>query len=84
MKLFSLAFNTIIFFSDKPLKKITVLGFLISFVSVLFGFYFFIEALSGEIKEPGFSSLIISIWLLSGIIISIVGIVGLYLGKTFN
>ena len=84
VKLFSLAFNTIISFSDKPLKIFTVLGFLISFVSVLFGFYFFIEALSGEIKEPGFSSLIISIWLLSGIIISIVGIVGLYLGKTFN
>ena len=84
VKLFSLAFNTIISFSDKPLKIFTVLGFLISFVSVLFGFYFFIEALSGEIKEPGFSSLIISIWLLSGIIISSVGIVGLYLGKTFN
>ena len=84
VKLFSLAFNTIISFSDKPLKIFTVLGFLISFVSVLFGFYFFIEALSGEIKEPGFSSLIISIWLLSGIIISTVGIVGLYLGKTFN
>lgn len=84
VKLFSLAFNTIISFSDKPLKIFTVLGFLISFVSVLFGFYFFVEALSGEIKEPGFSSLIISIWLLSGIIISTVGIVGLYLGKTFN
>lgn len=84
VKLFSLAFNTILSFSDKPLKIFTVLGFLISFVSVLFGFYFFVEALSGEIKEPGFSSLIISIWLLSGIIISTVGIVGLYLGKTFN
>ncbi len=84
VKLFSIAFNTIISFSDKPLKIFTLLGFLISFVSVLFGFYFFVEALSGEIKEPGFSSLIISIWLLSGIIISTVGIVGLYLGKTFN
>jgi dolichol-phosphate mannosyltransferase len=84
VKLFSLAFNAIISFSDKPLKIFTFLGFLISFVSVLFGFYFFVEALSGEIKEPGFSSLIISIWLLSGIIISTVGIVGLYLGKTFN
>lgn len=84
VKLFSLAFNTIISFSDKPLKIFTIIGFLISFVSLLFGFYFFVEALTGKIKEPGFSSLIISIWLLSGIIISTVGIVGLYLGKTFN
>jgi len=84
MKLFSLAFNTIISFSDKPLKIFTITGFLISFVSLIFGCYYFIEALSGQIKEPGYSSLIISIWLLSGIIISTVGIVGIYLGKTFN
>jgi len=84
MKLFSLAFNTIISFSDKPLKIFTITGFLMSFVSLMFGCYYFIEALSGQIKEPGYSSLIISIWLLSGIIISTVGIVGIYLGKTFN
>jgi dolichol-phosphate mannosyltransferase len=32
----------------------------------------------------GFTSLIISIWLLSGIIIFFIGIVGLYIGKTFE
>ena len=84
LKLTSLAFNTIISFSDKPLKIFTFLGLSISGISFLSGCYYLIRALYGQIKEPGFSSLIISIWLLSGIIISIIGIVGIYLGKTFN
>jgi len=84
MKLISLAFDTIISFSDKPLKIFTFIGLLISTISFFFGCYYLIEALTGQIMEPGFSSLIISIWLLSGIIISIIGIVGIYLGKTFN
>ena len=32
----------------------------------------------------GFASLIISLWLLSGIIISLIGVVGIYLGKLFE
>jgi glycosyltransferase involved in cell wall biosynthesis len=84
LKLISLAFNTIISFSDKPLKIFTFIGLSISSISFIFGCYYLIQALTGQIKEPGFSSLIISIWLLSGIIISTIGIVGIYLGKTFN
>jgi glycosyltransferase involved in cell wall biosynthesis len=83
-KLLSLAFNTIISFSDKPLKIFTILGLSISSISFLFGCYYLIKAITGQISAPGFSSLIISIWLLSGIIISAIGIVGIYLGKTFN
>ena len=84
LKLISLAFNTIISFSDKPLKIFTFIGLSISTISFFFGCYYLIKALTGQISEPGFSSLIISIWLLSGIIISTIGIVGIYLGKTFN
>lgn len=84
MKLLSLAVNTIISFSDKPLKIFAFFGLSISFISFLSGCYYLIQALSGQIKEPGFSSLIVSIWFLSGIIISTIGIVGIYLGKTFN
>ena len=32
----------------------------------------------------GFASLIISLWLLGGIIISLIGVVGIYLGKLFE
>ena len=83
-KLISLAFNTIISFSEKPLKLFTSLGLIISLFSVVFGFYFFVQYLTGKITEPGFTSIILSIWFLSGVIISTIGIVGIYLGKTFN
>lgn len=83
-KLLSLAFNTIISFSNKPLKLMVKFGMMISLFSVLFGFYTFLRFLNGDITVLGYSSLIISIWLLSGVLISIVGIVGLYIGKVFD
>lgn len=83
-RLFSLAFNVILSFSDKPLKIFVGFGGVISLLAVLVGGYFMISFFQGEITEPGFSSLILSIWFLSGVIISCIGIVGIYLGKTFN
>jgi dolichol-phosphate mannosyltransferase len=83
-KLLSLAFDTIVSFSDKPLRIFTMLGLSMSIITFIFGCYYIVGALTGKITEPGFSSLIISLWFLSGIIISTIGIVGIYLGKTFN
>lgn len=83
-KLISLALNTILSFSDKPLKIMTMIGLSISSFAFLLGCYYLYCALTGQFTEPGFSSLILSIWFLSGIIISTIGIVGIYLGKTFN
>jgi len=83
-RLFSLAFNVIVSFSDKPLKIFVGFGTIISLLSILVGGYFMISFFQGKITEPGFSSLILSIWFLSGVIISCIGVVGIYLGKTFN
>ena len=83
-KLFSLAFNAIVSFSDKPLKMFVWFGTFISGLSILVGVFFIIQYILGNISEPGFTSLIISIWFLSGIIISCIGILGIYIGKTFN
>lgn len=83
-KLLSLAFNVIISFSDKPLKLFIGLGTSISGISLLTGIWVLYRALQGKITEPGYVSIILSIWFLSGIIIMCVGIVGIYLGKTFN
>lgn len=83
-RLVSLAFNVIVSFSDKPLKIFVGFGAFISFLAVLVAAYFMINYFQGKITEPGFSSLILSIWFLSGVIISCIGIVGIYLGKTFN
>lgn len=83
-KLISLAFNSIISFSNKPLKLFVKFGLLISILSFLVGVYYMILAFTGKIEVLGFSSIIISIWFLSGVIITTVGVCGIYLGKIFD
>src|SRR5690606_3507567 len=75
-KLISLAFNTIISFSNKPLKLVVKFGLLISLFAFLMGIVTIIRYLLGNILVIGYSSLIVSLWFLSGIIITIIGVVG--------
>ena len=83
-KLLALAYNNAIAFSDKPLRLTVRLGLLISIGSIAMAGYFLFKYLHGEIKVLGYASLIVSIWFLSGLIIFILGILGLYLGKVFE
>lgn len=83
-KLLSLAFNVIVSFSDKPLRLFVGFGGIISVLSILIGVFYIVQYLLGNISEPGFTSLVLSIWFLSGVIISCIGVVGVYLGKVFN
>lgn len=82
--LFRLALNTIIAFSDKPLRLTVKLGFFITLISFIVMFAYLTMYFTGNIKVMGFTTLIISFWLLSGIIIFILGFVGLYIGKVFE
>lgn len=82
--LFKLALNSILAFSDKPLRLTVKLGFSIALISFIVMLIYFIMYLTGAIKVLGFTSLIISFWFLSGIIIFILGFVGLYIGKVFE
>jgi polyisoprenyl-phosphate glycosyltransferase len=84
VSLFRLAFNNIIAFSDKPLRLTIRLGFMISSLAFIAGIFYLVRYLSGAITVSGFTSLIISIWFLAGIVISILGLLGIYLGKVFD
>nr|WP_315217586.1 glycosyltransferase family 2 protein [uncultured Flavobacterium sp.] len=83
-KLVSLAFNTIISFSNKPLKLFVKFGMVMSLVSFIVGLITIFKYFRGEISVLGYSSLMVSIWFLSGVIITITGIVGIYIGKIFD
>lgn len=83
-KLFSFAFNNIIAFSNKPLKLALRLGFYIVIISVLIAAYYLVRYLVGGIGVSGFTTLIISLWLIAGITISLIGMVGIYLGRVFD
>jgi glycosyltransferase involved in cell wall biosynthesis len=82
--LLNLALNTILSFSDKPLRLTVKAGIFISFAAFIFAAVTFIRALTGHIVVSGYSSMIISIWLLSGVIITLIGMLGLYIGKIFD
>jgi glycosyltransferase involved in cell wall biosynthesis len=83
-RLITLALDIAMAYSDKPLKLTVKLGIGISFLSVLYTLYNIVLYNMGIIKLSGYTSLIVSIWFLSGLTIFTLGILGLYLGKVFE
>jgi glycosyltransferase involved in cell wall biosynthesis len=83
-KLLALATDTIIAYSDKPLRFSIQIGFIISLFSILFAVIIIYRSVMHGFSISGWSSLMVSIYMLGGIIISILGIIGIYLGKTFD
>lgn len=81
---FHLGLNTLLAFSDKPLRLTVKLGFLIASIGFIFAIVTSIRYFSGSIVVPGYASLIVSIWILAGLILMTMGMVGLYVGKIFE
>ncbi len=70
--------------SNKPLKVIVHLGFLIAFLSFL---YLFIQVIRYFVVDDileGWTSVIAAIFLVGGIVLISIGGVGLYVGNIFN
>jgi len=82
--LFRLALNSMLAFSDKPLRLTIKTGFTIATLSFLIAVVYFILYLMGQIQVLGFTTLILSVWFLAGVIMLILGVVGLYVGKVFE
>lgn len=83
-KLWRLATETIIAYSDKPLRLSVRFGFTMATLAFCYGIYILAHALIYGSPIPGWNSLIVSLYFIGGIIISILGIIGIYLGKTFD
>ncbi len=83
-KLLNLALDIILAYSDKPLRLIIKFGLSIAMISFLMVFYVLYEKFTGKVSVSGYASLIISIWFLSGCLLTTLGVVGLYIGKIFE
>lgn len=83
-KLWKLAADTIIAYSDKPLRMAARLGMTMAAVSLGFGAFILVRSLAQGSAIPGWSSLIVSLYFIGGLIIGILGIMGVYLGKAFD
>lgn len=81
-KMLALAWNGITSFSVKPISLVTGLGFLIMFLSVLAAIYAFVSYFFGTV-EPGWTSLLLSVWFLGGLQLCAIGLIGQYIGKIY-
>ena len=79
-----LALDILLSNSDKPLRLAVKYGLVISGGAFLFVPITLFRYWVGQIYQPGYTSLIISIWFFSGLLLSALGMVGLYVGKTFE
>jgi hypothetical protein len=82
-KMMGLALNGITSFSVKPLYAIIYMGLLFLFISFLIALYV-LHALIVGTAVPGWSSLILSIWLVGGFVLISIGITGVYIGKIYQ
>ena len=82
-KMIAFAADGITSFSVKPIRLVFSTGVVVSFVSVLMLLYALIAKLTGQ-TTAGWTSLMGSIWLLGGIQLLGLGVVGEYIGKIYN
>lgn len=83
VKKVSLAANSITSFSNSPLKVIFYTGSFIWIISLIYITYLVINLLFLAKPLSGWTSIMASIWFLGGLIISFIGVIGIYLSKVF-
>lgn len=83
-RLFNLALDIVLAYSDKPIRLIIKFGLGVSIISFVIAIMLLINYMSGNVTVQGYTSLMLSIWFFSGLILVMLGVVGLYVGKTFE
>ncbi len=83
MKRVKLSVNAITAFSSKPLVLISYIGAIVSVISFSIGAYIIVKKLLLGSIISGWSSLMVSIWMVGGIIILCLGVIAIYLSKIF-
>ena len=79
-----MAFELITAQSNKPLQLSIRIGFVISLIAFAFLIYTVLRQLLFNDGAAGWTSLIASIYLMGGIILAAIGVVGLYVGNIFT
>jgi glycosyltransferase involved in cell wall biosynthesis len=83
-KLISLALNSITQFTEIPLKIITVLGILVSVFSFGMAAWALITKFFNPGAVPGWASIVIPLYMLGGIQLLSLGVIGQYLAKVYS
>ena len=81
-KMISFAVEGITSLSIRPIRLITVMGFLIFIMSIIMTIYSFVRHFMGA-TIVGWTTLMVSVWAIGGLILLALGIVGEYIGKVY-
>ena len=82
-KLFKMAFNVFLSYTDLPLRLVTLTGVFSSLLSIILGTAFIIQRLSVG-AQIGFTALISAIFFTSGVILLSLGILGEYISRIYQ
>lgn len=82
-KMLAFAIDGITSFSVKPVRMVFLLGVIFVLIAIGIGIYVAVRHLSGHTIE-GWSSMVLSIWFCSGVILLSLGVVGEYIGKIYS
>ncbi|MEN6461515.1 MAG: glycosyltransferase family 2 protein [Syntrophomonas sp.] len=83
-KRLKLATSIIVAHSNKPLKLSIGFGFVISLISLIYGLYLILRYLFMAQPPQGWTSVMVSVYFIGGLLFANLGIIGLYLGKVFD
>ena len=82
-KLIDLAIENIISQSNKPLRISIKFGFLMTFLSFAYGVYLIVRKFMFDIPM-GWTSIMVAIFFLAGLVFANLGLLGLYIGRIFD
>ena len=82
-KMLAFAFDGITSFSIKPIRLILNMGIVFSVLSFFVLLYCLIQKITGNVVE-GWTFIVCSIWLIAGIQLISLGVIGEYIGKIYN
>jgi glycosyltransferase involved in cell wall biosynthesis len=81
-KMLGLAVDGVTSFSNKPIRYVTLVGFLCALLGIVMAIYAIVTRIAGHTVE-GWASLMMSVWLIGGIQLIAMGMIGEYIGKIY-
>ena len=81
-KMIAFAIEGITSLSNKPIRYVTILGLLCGLLGVAMGVYVLISLFNGH-TVAGWASIMMSVWLLGGLQLVALGLIGEYVGKIY-
>ena len=83
-KLMYLAIDSIVSQSNKPLRLAIKIGFMMSLLSFIYGVWLIFKHFAFSESIEGWTSVMVSIYFIGGLLFANMGVLGLYIGKIFD